>query len=316
MRRVTRQIQLELGAYPVSAFISHQTKRDLKLSKSLSSSTNPSQAAAPKTLDPHDRKARKSRPVEVVVHSEEGVSASQGVRPDQEVCENSPRAGVVSSFSARRMRLKRASRGSPDGLVHIPIHSDPSVFEEVIEERFASGRKGQKLRVNRSRNYQAAARQSGIQGRLGQQIERIVPVPERRDDVRVDRRRHCPRNLRIWRRIPFLPEGIPGFPIPRNFSNGSSIRTGVTRTSAPSCSKSKLSPGRTPRARRISCGTVIWPLLVIRAFFRTAIFRISLPYHNSPYLRSSISRAALMTGRPALPAPALSSTSACDILTR
>ena len=32
-------------------------------------------------------------------------------------------------------------------------------------------------------------------------------------------------------------------------------------------SKSNLSPGRTPNARRISCGTVICPLLVMRAAF-------------------------------------------------
>ena len=52
--------------------------------------------------------------------------------------------------------------------------------------------------------------------------------------------------------------------MPRYFSNGLLGRTRRTRTRPPSLSKGSLSPGRTPRARRISWGTVICPLLVHR----------------------------------------------------
>ena len=66
--------------------------------------------------------------------------------------------------------------------------------------------------------------------------------------------------------------------MPRYFSNGLLVRTGRTRTPLPSFSKSSLSPGRTPIARRISWGTVICPLLVILACFFTA---------NPPFLTLS-----------------------------
>jgi len=55
--------------------------------------------------------------------------------------------------------------------------------------------------------------------------------------------------------------------MPRYFSNGLPARTGRTRTPEVSLSNSKLSPALAPKARRISLGTVICPLLVIRACF-------------------------------------------------
>jgi len=105
----------------------------------------------------------------------------------------------------------------------------------------------------------------------------------RRRHRRHSRRRHRPRNSRILRTIAFRPEGHPGIPIPRYFANGLFSRTGRTRIAAPSSSKINLSPGPTPKARRISRGTVICPLLVIFACFLSA-FRISLLYHTSPYI--------------------------------
>ncbi len=69
--------------------------------------------------------------------------------------------------------------------------------------------------------------------------------------------------------MPFLPEGIPGFAMPRYFPKRPSTRTGRTRTPLRSLSKSRLSPGRTPKVRRTSRGIVICPLLVIRARFCT-----------------------------------------------
>ena len=72
-------------------------------------------------------------------------------------------------------------------------------------------------------------------------------------------------------------------PIPRYLANGLFSRTGRTRIAAPSSSKMSLSPGPTPKARRISRGTVICPLLVILACFFNA-FLISLLYHTLPYI--------------------------------
>ena len=57
---------------------------------------------------------------------------------------------------------------------------------------------------------------------------------------------------------------------------GPAVRTGRTLQPVPFVSNSSLSPARTPRARRISYGTVICPLLVIRACFFKVIRH--LPY--------------------------------------
>lgn len=81
----------------------------------------------------------------------------------------------------------------------------------------------------------------------------------------------------------FLPEGIPGFPIPLNLANGLLFLIERTRTPTRSSSNIRLSPGLIPRTRRISCGTVIWPLLVTRARFFTLAPRFLL-YHRVPYL--------------------------------
>jgi Protein of unknown function (DUF3309) len=72
-------------------------------------------------------------------------------------------------------------------------------------------------------------------------------------------------------------------PIPLYLANALFSRTGRTRIASPSSSKISLSPGPTPKARRISRGTVICPLLVIFACFFNA-FLISLLYHTSPYI--------------------------------
>jgi hypothetical protein len=107
-------------------------------------------------------------------------------------------------------------------------------------------------------------------------------VPKSNEDVGVNRSGHRSRSSRTHRTTAFLPQGMPRLPMPRYFSNGLLVRTGRTRTSLPSFSKSNLSPGRTPRTRRISGGTVICPLLVIRAcFFKTTSY--SLLYDKTPY---------------------------------
>jgi len=102
-------------------------------------------------------------------------------------------------------------------------------------------------------------------------------------DVAVNGCRHRPRISRTHRLIPFLPELIPGFPIPRYLVNGLSVLTGRTRIPFSSLSNSNLSPGRTPSTRRTSRGTVIWPLLVILACFCNGHLPSSLLHHRPPY---------------------------------
>ena len=121
-----------------------------------------------------------------------------------------------------------------------------------------------------------------VQSGLGRRTETFVPVPESDDDVGIDGGGHCPRNSRTQRRIDFRPDGIPGFPMPRYVSNGLLTLIGRTRTLVPSFSNKNLSPGPTPKARRISSGTVTCPLLVMRACFCTAHLHFLL-YHKPPY---------------------------------
>ncbi len=65
----------------------------------------------------------------------------------------------------------------------------------------------------------------------------------------------------------FLPDPIPGLPIPRYLENVLLLRMGRTRIPLPSLSNNRRSPVRTPSTRRTSRGTVICPLLVILACF-------------------------------------------------
>ncbi len=86
--------------------------------------------------------------------------------------------------------------------------------------------------------------------------------------------------------IAFLPDPTPGVPMPRYFSNTLWLRTGRICTPLLSVSNSSRSPARTPRIRRTSMGTVIWPLLVILACFCMAssdslLYHIFLTWHNS-----------------------------------
>ena len=235
------------------------------------------------SLNFRDPKTRKTGAVEPLIHREQGKVSPNGMRADEKVGEDFTRAWTAVPPSAARMGLKREPSQSPDGLVQIPVHRDSCVREKVIEKLRGSRWKRQKLRVHRSRHHHPATPRRRLQRGRHRGIGRIVRVPKRNKNVRVNRGGHRPRILRMYRRMAFLPDGTPGFPIPLNFSNRLSVRTGVTRTAAPSCSKIRLSPGRSPSARRISCGTVICPLLVIRAFLFRAPFFISLLYHIAPY---------------------------------
>ena len=104
-----------------------------------------------------------------------------------------------------------------------------------------------------------------------------------------------PRNSQTQWRTALRPEGMPGFPMPRCFPNGLSALRGRIRTPLLSLSNSSRSPGRTPSVRRMSRGTVIWPLLVIRACFCTATLLpffsiILLTFGNSLWSREPASK--------------------------
>jgi hypothetical protein len=103
--------------------------------------------------------------------------------------------------------------------------------------------------------------------------------------------RHRPRSSRTHRMTSFLPEPIPGFPIPLNFAKGLVVLTGRTRIPFLSLSNSGLSPGPTPSTRRTSRGTVIWPLLVILACLSNAS-PFEIPYFiiGAPYFETAAGR--------------------------
>ena len=86
-----------------------------------------------------------------------------------------------------------------------------------------------------------------------------------------------PRSSRIQWFIVFFPEPIPRLPMPRYLANGLSARTGRTRMPSSPASNNSMSPARTPSARRMASGTVIWPFAVIFACF----FKVHSPYSLS-----------------------------------
>ena len=107
---------------------------------------------------------------------------------------------------------------------------------------------------------EGSAPECGIQRRLCSGAKTWVPIPESNNDSSVDGCRHRARSSRNHRTIPFLPELIPGFPIPLNFAKGLLVLTGRTRTAFSSPSNNNLSPGRTPSIRRTSRGHRNLPL--------------------------------------------------------
>jgi hypothetical protein len=183
------------------------------------------------------------------------------------------------SSSAGSVRLKRSACGSPDSLVQNPVDRYARFAEEGIKKCLTSTRESQELSEDRGGNDEISLPQCCIESALGQRVESDVLVPQRNDNVGVNRGGHRPRSARIRRIMAFLPDRIPAFPIPRYLAKGLLDLTGRTRMTLPAFSKSNVSPGRTPKARRISWGTVTCPLLVIRACFFTAT--LLAPYFNT-----------------------------------
>src|SRR5438128_8964942 len=206
------------------------------------------------------------------------------MRPDQEIREDPPWTRPSLCFPPADVGAERPPRRAPHRFVEIPIDGNPCLPAKRIKEPFIPGGRGQQLREDRRCYHQAASSEGGIQRRTRLRIQRFVFVPQRCQDVRINRRGHRPRSSRTQRTTPFLPRAIPELPMPRYFSNGLLILTGRTRTSLPSFAKSSLSPAPTPSARRISCGTVTCPLLVIRASF--FMLNLPIPYSSTLLLTS------------------------------
>src|ERR1700683_214508 len=203
---------------------------------------------------------------------------------DQEIGQNAPRLQTAILLSADRVALVCASSISPHCFVQFPVNRNAGFSEEIIQKGFLPFGKGQKLCEDGGGDHKPTVVECSIQCRLREQIEGLVFVPEGNKDVSVERGCHEPRISRMCLSTAFLPAATPRVPMPLYFANGLFARTGRTRIPVRSFSKSNLSPGRTPRARRISCGTVICPLLVIRAcFFIVAAPLHSLLYHIAPY---------------------------------
>ena len=93
--------------------------------------------------------------------------------------------------SSDRGSLKRAACGSPNRFVQVPIYENPCVAKESIEKRFASGWKGQQLPVDGRRDDQAPASQCRIQRGPDRGTQRLILVPERDEDIGVNRRCHA-----------------------------------------------------------------------------------------------------------------------------
>src|ERR1700722_13756111 len=109
---------------------------------------------------------------------------------DQEIGQDAARSRSAMLSSSGGGSLKRAACSSPNRFVQVPLHENPCIAEELIEERFTSRWKGQQLPVNGRRDDQAPALQCCIQRGPDRGTQRLLLVPESDEDISVNRRRH------------------------------------------------------------------------------------------------------------------------------
>ena len=189
------------------------------------------------------------------------------MRSNQEVGENSPRAQVAMFSAALRVSLEGSTGSSPYPFAQMPIDGYSRFFKKHGNESFGAPRCRDQLSEHGRGHNKISAIECGVKSSPSGQSHPRVRVPQGDNDVRVDRGCHrqsmWPRISRSHRLMAFLPEGIPGLPMPRYFSNTLWLRTGRICTPLLSLSNRSRSPGRTPKIRRTSMGTVICPLLVI-----------------------------------------------------
>lgn len=130
------------------------------------------------------------------VQAEECVSSPKGVRANYKIGENPPRTLGNMLSSANGVDPERPACGAPDGLVKHPIDEDPGVPAKRVQESLIPSPGCEKLCINRSGQDQFPSSSRSFQGGLCWQVQSVVHVPKRSQDVAIDRSAHRPRNLR------------------------------------------------------------------------------------------------------------------------
>lgn len=202
---------------------------------------------------------------------------------NQEIRKDTAWAGIALLSSAPRIGLERPASNPPNRLVQVKFNAYSCIFKKCIEKSLGSCRSGQEFGEYRGTHHQSSLIQSIVKSRLGGIAHCRIAVPKSDNNVGIQCSCHVPRISLTQRRMAFLPEPIPRFPMPRYLANGLPVLTGRTRTPFLSLSNNSVSPGWTPSTFRIACGTVIWPLVVIFACFSTSLPPISLLQYTPPY---------------------------------
>jgi hypothetical protein len=164
----------------------------------------------------------------MVIKGKKVIAPSRSMSTDEKVSQNTAGVGLALLSSTPSIGLEGLPSSAPNQLFQMPLNDDSRVFAERIQERFAPARSRHQLREHGRGNNQAAASQRAVQARLSCRAQSLVPVPQSDNYIGINRCCHRPRISRIQQVIPFLPDRIPGFPMPRYFANGLSVRTGRT----------------------------------------------------------------------------------------
>lgn len=127
---------------------------------------------------------------EVFIQSEETVAVLEGMGADEKIGQDATRSWSAMPSTSGHGSLKRATRDSPNQFVQVPIHENPCVAKESIEKRFVSGWERQQLPVHRRRDDKVPAIQGRIQRGTDDGTQRLGLIPERDEDIGVNRRRH------------------------------------------------------------------------------------------------------------------------------
>src|ERR1700686_3720492 len=158
---------------------------------------------------------------------------------------------LAASF---RVASERSASRSPDRFLKFPIDHDSGVCKERADEIFGAPWGGDKFGEDRGGHGEISALESGFERGGSGRGHPWALIPQSDKDVRVDRGCHdqsmLPRISRSHRLMAFLPEGIPGFPIPAYLANTLLLLTGRICPPLLSLSKSTRSPAPPPRSRR------------------------------------------------------------------
>lgn len=143
-----------------------------------------------------DVELRKSGAIKMGVQGKQCVPPLQGVRANYTIGENPPQTLRNMLSSANGVDPERPACSAPDGLVKRPIDEDAGIPTKRIEKSFIPSPGCKKLCINRSGQDQSPSSSRSFQGGLCWQVQSVVQVPKRSQDVAIDRSAHRPRNLR------------------------------------------------------------------------------------------------------------------------